>query len=123
MIMCRLLYQCFSDHQFLPHLEVLLTNQRAEEHHSLLNWCVQHLHSAQAGSQDMDVDGSHVPSQVDVEGSIEMTDAERDVKEKRDKALKRRAKLMSQISVMQKKFLTDHKEELDEIDSSELDTG
>lgn len=52
----------------------------------------------------------------------EMTDAEREAKERREKGLQRRAQLMSQISVMQRRFLSEHKEELDQIDANQ-DSG
>lgn len=60
-------------------------------------------------------------SQNDVDGSTEMTDAEHEAQEKKDKGLENRAKLMSQIQAMQKTFLVQHKEELDKIDSEDLD--
>lgn len=56
-----------------------------------------------------------------MDGSNEMTDAEREAKERRDKGLARRANLMSQISIMQKNFLDEHKEEFDKMDSEDLD--
>lgn len=60
-------------------------------------------------------------SQDDVDNATEMTVAEREAQERRDKGLEKRAKLMSQIQVMQKNFLVEHKEELDKIDSEDLD--
>lgn len=61
----------------------------------------------------------------ETDGAMEegkMTDAERVAKERRDKGLLKRAQLMSQISVMQRRFLKEHKEELDQIDAG-LDNG
>ena len=123
---------CTSDHSFLPYLEVLLTNQRAEEHYSLLSWCVQHLRASNAQDSVMDVDQGQTDagnSEEEADGgggeedkADEMTDAEREAKERREKGLQRRAQLMSQISVMQRRFLSEHKEELDQIDA-ELDNG
>lgn len=123
----------FADHPFLHYLEVLLTNQRAEEHRSLLAWCIQHLRAASAQSSNdsaaaMEVEGSQ-PAASNGGGTAETdgggeesTDAERIAKERREKGLQRRAQLMSQISVMQKRFLKEHKEELDQIDAG-LDDG
>lgn len=122
-----------TDHPFLHYLEVLLTNQRAEEHHSLLTWCIQHLRTAsveRTGDLAMDVgvprpqgDGGDGREETDGgEEGKEMTDAEREAKERREKGLQRRAQLMSQISVMQRRFLKEHKEELDQIDA-DLDSG
>lgn len=117
----------FSDHPFLPYLEVLLTNQRAEEHHPLLSWCVQYLRTVDAqmnGQAVMNVDSSPLNNDIgeDVEDgeeceSVEMSDAEREAQERREKGLEKRAQLMSNISVMQKRFLIEHKEELDQIDA------
>lgn len=107
-------------HPFLPHLEVILSNQRAEEHHSLLLWCLQFLRAEKtkrSDSHDMEVN----LSEESVDGSVEMTDIEREAQERRDKGLEKRAKLMSQIQVMQKTFLVEHKEELDKINSDDLD--
>lgn len=67
------------------------------------------------GSGEMDTDGSQGDK------SKEMTDAEREAKERRDKGLEKRAKLMSQISIMQKEFLREHRKELESIDLEEDD--
>lgn len=69
------------------------------------------------GTDDTDGDGDQEQEKAD-----EMTDAEREAKERREKGLQRRAQLMSQISVMQRRFLKEHKEELDQIDAG-LDDG
>ena len=53
------------------------------------------------------------------ESSKEMTDAEREAQERRDKGLEKRAKLMSQISIMQKAFLREHGRELAKIDDED----
>lgn len=65
----------------------------------------------------MEIDGSSSKDDKDASG---MTDAEREAQEKKDKALERRADLMVQISAMQKKFLEEHREELDQVDSGPL---
>ena len=113
------------DHPFLPHLEVLLTNQRAEEHLSLLIWVVQFLRAAkpqQIVVEDIEVDGANSQEEMDGAESTEITDAEREAQEKKDKVMQKRQKLMSQIQSMQKNFLDQHKEELDKIGIDDQDT-
>lgn len=107
-----------SEYPFLTHLETLRSHQRAEEHQSLLEWSVQHLRTKKtekSGNSDMETDGSQGDE------SKEMTDAEREAQERRDRGLKKRAKLMSQISIMQKEFLREHRKELEKIDLEEDD--
>ena len=62
--------------------------------------------------------------ETSTEGSAasEMTGAEREAKERRERGLLKRSQLMDQISNMQKRFLSEHKEELDQIDAGQ-DSG
>lgn len=68
-----------------------------------------------SGNGAMETDGAQE------DGSNEMTDAEREAQERRDKGLEKRAQLMSQISIMQKEFLREHRKELEKIDLEEDD--
>ncbi len=50
----------------------------------------------------------------------DMPDVDDKAQKRKDMASEKRAKLMSQIADMQKKFLMDHQEELDQIDSGPI---
>lgn len=113
---CQFIIHCTGP--FLVHLEALLVSQRAEEHRSLLTWCVQSLHSAQRNEpvqEAMEVSSSQTA--VKEQQSAESTaDAHLVAEERKRKAHANREKLMAQMATMQKKFLEKHKEELDEVD-------
>lgn len=68
----------------------------------------------------MDIDNPHQSSFTELTDSAEL---DLKAQERKAKALEKRAKLMSQISNLQKKFLDEHKEELEQIDSGNTVPG
>ena len=119
------------DNGFFAELEQLLNSTHAKEHYPLLSWIVQYLRAARDH-------GPGTPTRI--EQSVSLTDGasvgekllpssgleELELitqKKKKQLAMEQRERLMAHISLMQRRFLDAHQQELEEVDMANNEEG
>ncbi|XP_013779486.1 E3 ubiquitin-protein ligase UBR2-like [Limulus polyphemus] len=100
----------------LANLESCQGFPRVEAHKYLLNWTLRKFHALQRQKKE----GKAMVTDVEpLPESTASTNSKRDKKQSAQQAAARRARIMAQMSAMQKSFIRQHAELLKEVDSEE----
>ena len=118
------------DNGFFAELEQLLNSAHAKEHYPLLSWIIQYLRTAREH-------GPGTPTKIEHGGLLTggasvveefppspgLAELEVISQKKKQLAMEQRERLMAHISLMQRRFLDAHQQELEEVDMANDEEG